>query len=113
MEENNKMPLWKLILVTVILLAFPLLVGGIFSYINGNTTFLEVALIVWGVFFWIAISIRSRARDSMNYKKNKTVFEDKSTKDYKEYKKVQLYLFLFGLGCCLLSVIVFLIGNVL
>ena len=39
MEEKNKMPLWKLILVTVILLAFPLLVGGIFSYINGNTTF--------------------------------------------------------------------------
>lgn len=69
----------------------------------------EASYIIVGVISIMYGIFRSHFRDSRNYKKNKTVIEDKNTKEYQDYRFRQWTAYLAGLTDLLLSLVAYLI----
>lgn len=94
-----------------VIVLIPLAVGLPLSLVFKTFVYLESLFIVFGAFGLLVVVFRSRRRDSRNYKNNKTIFEDKTTSEFKSYRLIQWILVgvsLFALLCSLFS---FLIGN--
>ena len=87
----------------------PLAIGGIALLITEYLGVFEAAYVLIGLIDLLIITIRLHARDSRNYKKNKSIVEDKTTKDYKEWKNFQYLLGLAGAIDLLLSLVAFVI----
>ena len=108
-QEKNRNPHFWLIPYGVVLLAIIGLVGGIVSANNQDLLYLEVILVLVGLFDLLFFSVRIFFRDRVNYRKNKSVFEDKTTPEYKAYIINQWILFGIGIGLLLVSLLIFLI----
>ena len=109
MEEKNTHPQFWLIPYSITLLLIVGLVGGIFSAINHDLIILEVTLVVTGLFDLLFVMIRIFFRDRVNYRKNKSVFEDTKAPEYKAFMLNQWILTGIGVVLLLASLIVFLI----
>ena len=91
----------------------PLAVGLPLYFTNGDLIYLETLFAVVGLFGLVIVMTRIHFRDGRNFKKNKSVLEDKTTPEYRDFVKSQ---FLFGgisIATALLSLIVFWISQVL
>lgn len=97
------------IVYLILCLAIPGLVGGILSAIFRNLIYLESCFVVGGCLELIIWLWRPRARESAHYRKEKTIVEDKQTKEYRKFAIQQLWMLGFGLLCLALSLIPFLI----
>ena len=108
-QEKNRNPHFWLIPYSAVLLLIAGLVGGIVSGVNQNLLYLEVILVLIGLFDLMFFSVRIFFRDRVNYRKNKSVFEDKSAPEYKSYIINQWILFGIGILFLLVSLLIFLI----
>jgi hypothetical protein len=107
----DKKILLKNLILGIILLIIPFCLGLPFAIIYQNSVYLEVILIIFGLLEILVFLHRDRKRDSINYKKNKSIYEDKTTEEYRAYKKSQIFILIVGLlsiGC---SVLVFYISK--
>ena len=96
----------KAIIISLVEL-IPLVLGLVFSLIFENFVILETSFAIFGVLMFLFALARNWNRDSNNYKKNKTIVEDKKTDSYKEYKKFQRALWILGIVNLVLSHMVF------
>ena len=109
MEEKNTNPHFWLIPYSITLLLIIGLVGGLFSLINQDLIILEVTVVVTGLFDLLFVTVRIFFRDRVNYRKNKSVFEDKKAPEYKEFMINQWILAGIGVFLLLVSLLIFLI----
>lgn len=94
-----------------VVIALPGIIGGILSGILRDLIYLEVLYVVFGLVDLLLITVRLRFRDGQNYKKNKTVFEDKKTPEYRKWIKEQYFIALIGFIDLGVSLIVYLCGR--
>ena len=87
------------------------MIGGVLSAINQDLLYLEVIYVVFGLIDLLLITIRLRIRDSRNYKKNKSIVEDKTTKEYKTWIREQYLIAILGAVDLAASLVVFLISK--
>ena len=99
-----------LIFVTVVVL-IPGVVGGILSGINQDLIYLEVIYVIFGLINLMLITIRIRMRDSKNYKKDKTITEDKTADSYRIWIKEQYLIAITGIIDLVISLVVFAISQ--
>ena len=109
MDERDNKPHFWLIPYSIILLLIIGLSGGIATIVIQDLIDLEVALVLGGLFDLLFLVIRIFFRDRVNYRKNKSVFEDTKAPEYKEFMVNQWILAAIGIGLLLISVIIFLI----
>ncbi|MBE6141609.1 MAG: hypothetical protein E7175_02085 [Erysipelotrichaceae bacterium] len=109
MDERDNRPHFWLIPYSIILLLIIGLSGGIATIVIQDLIYLEVALVLGGLFDLLFLVIRIFFRDRVNYRKNKSVFEDTKAPEYKEFMVNQWILAAIGIGLLLISVIIFLI----
>lgn len=109
MDERDNKPHFWLIPYSIILLLIIGLSGGIATIVIQDLIYLEVALVLGGLFDLLFLVIRIFFRDRVNYRKNKSVFEDTKAPEYKEFMVNQWILAAIGIGLLLISVIIFLI----
>ena len=76
-----------------------------------TSIYMEVFYIVFGVIALLAVLFRSRRRDSKNYKNNKTIFEDKTTPEYRSYRIIQWLMIASGVLALGLSLASYFIGR--
>lgn len=99
------------LIICLILLVIPVVIGVIISLSLGNFLYLEVLLVLFGLVELLVFTTNGRRRDSKNFKKTKSIYEDKTTKEYKEYKMSQFMILALGILSIMSSLIVFLIFN--
>ena len=109
MDERDNRPHFWLIPYSIILLLIIGLSGGIATIVMQDLIYLEVALVLGGLFDLLFLVIRIFFRDRVNYRKNKSVFEDTKAPEYKEFMVNQWILAAIGIGLLLISLIIFLI----
>ena len=109
MDERDNRPHFWLIPYSIILLLIIGLSGGIATIVLQDLIYLEVALVLGGLFDLLFLVIRIFFRDRVNYRKNKSVFEDTKAPEYKEFMVNQWILAAIGIGLLLISLIIFLI----
>jgi|GEM_PF-6072534 len=109
MDERDNRPHFWLIPYSIILLLIIGLSGGIATIVIQDLIYLEVALVLGGLFDLLFLVIRIFFRDRVNYRKNKSVFEDTKAPEYKDFMVNQWILAAIGIGLLLISVIIFLI----
>ena len=109
MDERDNRPHFWLIPYSIILLLIIGLSGGITTIVIQDLIYLEVALVLGGLFDLLFLVIRIFFRDRVNYRKNKSVFEDTKAPEYKDFMVNQWILAAIGIGLLLISVIIFLI----
>lgn len=100
---------WGYILFSAIFLILPAVVGLIFWATLHTFTQFEAAFALFGIISILLALLRSRSRDSKNFKKNKTLHEDKKTDSYKQYRFEQWIFYITGLVDLLVGGIMFLI----
>ena len=110
MEDNKKERLFILIFC-ICAVGLPLIVGTILTIIFQRIVLLESSLIICGVLVILLALFRSRRRDSKNYKENKSVHEDHESESYLEYRRLQITLYIVGLSLIVLSVIAYILGE--
>ena len=108
MDERDNRPHFWLIPYSIILLLIIGLSGGIATIVMQDLIYLEVALVLGGLFDLLFLVIRIFFRDRVNYRKNKSVFEDTKAPEYKEFMVNQWILAAIGIGLLLISLIIFL-----
>ena len=101
------------IIFGVCIILLPGLIGGLLAAINQNILYLEVCYVVFGLIDLLLITIRIRIRDGQNYKKNKSIDEDKTSDEYKVWLKEQYLIAIFGGIDLLTSLVVFLITTLI
>ena len=109
MDEKQSNPHFWLIPYGIILLLIVGLVGGITSAVNQDLIYLEVVLVVGGLIDLFFFVFRIFFRDRVNYRKNKSVFEDTKAPEYHQFIVNQWILVGIGLALILASLLVFLI----
>jgi len=109
MDEKPSRPHFWLIPYSIVIVLIVGLVGGITSAVNHDLIYLEVLLVVGGLFTLLFVTIRIFFRDRVNYRKNKSVFEDKKAPEYKEFMINQWILAAIGIVLVLASLLIFLI----
>jgi len=109
MDERDNRPHFWLIPYSIILLLIIGLSGGIATIVIQDLIYLEVALVLGGLFDLLFLVIRIFFRDRVNYRKNKSVFEDTKAPEYKDFMVNQWILAAIRIGLLLISVIIFLI----
>lgn len=92
-------------------ITIPLVIGGILSLILQDLLYLEGMFVVIGLIDLLIITVRLRIRDGQNYKKTKSIKEDKTTDDYKKWVYFQYIIAISGLIDLALSLIVFAIST--
>lgn len=92
------------------IVAIPGIAGGILAALNQSLIYLEVLYVIFGLVDLLLITIRIRLRDSKNYKKNKTIYEDKKSPEYIKWIKEQYLIAVVGVIDLLISLIVYLIS---
>ena len=97
------------IVYLVLAIAIPGLTGGILAAVFHDLIYLEVLLVVGGCLELIIWLWRPRARESAHYRKERTIVEDKTTKEYRKFTLQQLWILGFGLICLALALVTFLI----
>lgn len=85
----------------------PTVLGLVFSFVFENFVILETSYAILAVLLLLFAMARSWNRDSNNFRKNKTVVEDKKTDSYKEYRNFQLTLWILGIVNFLISHLIF------
>ena len=86
--------------------------GLILSFVNSkNFIYLESFYMLTGTIIMLIALFNSRSRDNKNFKEKKTIFEDETKPEYKEYKNFQKMLWIFGLFCVGASLLVFFLLN--
>ncbi|MDY6429804.1 MAG: hypothetical protein SPL02_01335 [Bacilli bacterium] len=110
MKEKLREHVW-LIIYAAIAVIVPLSLGVVLSIHYENFVYLESILVIAGCFTLVFGLFRSFHRDTKNVRKTHTVFEDKSTEDYKGYRLNQLTLYALGLLLLVGSLITFLISK--
>lgn len=109
-EENriNKKDVLKYSLIFAgVIDILPIIVGVILMVTLKDYTYLEVMCFVFGVIGLLASIFRSTIRDRRNYRKNKTVVEDKTTPEFKTYRVVQWLMIASSLLILLLALAFF------
>lgn len=109
---SRKIIIGYIIFGSVVIL-LPGIIGGILAAVNKNLIFLEVMYVVFGLIDLMLITIRLRMRDGQNYKKRKSITEDKEDDDYKIWLKEQYFIAILGIIDLLLSLVVFLISSLI
>lgn len=97
----------------LIVVISPLIIGGIIALVTQDLLYLEVMYVLFGSIDLCLIPIRLRIRDGSNYKKNKSVVEDKTTNEFKGWLNYQYIIAISGGIDLLLSLLVFAIGQAL
>ena len=110
MEDKKKERLFILIFC-ICAVAIPLISGSILAAVFQRIVWLESFLIIFGVIVIILALARSRRRDTKNYKQNNTVHEDHQDESYREYRRLQIVLYIVGLSLFLLSAVAFILGD--
>lgn len=101
------------IIFAIAVIVLPGIIGGILSAVFQNLIYLEVMYVVFGLVDLLLIVIRIRMRDGQNYKKNKTIYEDKTTDEFRTWRKEQYLIALIGAIDLSISLIVFAISLLL
>lgn len=99
------------LIICLVLLIIPIVIGVIISLSLGNFLYLEALLALFGLIELLVFSTNGRRRDNKIFKKTKSIYEDKSSKEYKEFRMSQWMIFALGVLSILTSLIVFLIFN--
>ena len=102
-------PKIKEVLIYVVIILIPTILGVVLSLVFNKWIILESVYLIWGCVLVLVALFNSRRRDGKNLKKNRTIVEDKNTKEYKEYRNFQIRLYILGAICAVLSLISFLI----
>ncbi|MBO7614181.1 MAG: hypothetical protein J6T15_00560 [Bacilli bacterium] len=89
----------------------PTIIGGILALIFKDLLYLEAMYVIIGLIDLVIITVRLRIRDGQNYKKYKSIKEDKTTDDYKRWVYFQYIVAISGAIDLVLSVIVFAIST--
>ena len=110
MEDNKKERLFILIFC-ICAVALPVIAGSILAAVFQRIVWLESSLIIFGVLVIILALARSIRRDSKNYKETGSVHEDHQNESYREYRRLQIVLYLVGVGLFILSLIAFFFGD--
>ena len=111
-EENriNKKDVLKYSLIFAgVIDVLPIIVGVILMVTLQNYIYLEVMCFAFGAIGLLAAIFRSSTRDRRNYKKNKSVFGDKTTPEYRTYRVIQWLMIASALLILILSFIFYLI----
>ncbi len=111
-EENriNKKDVLKYSLIFAgVIDVLPIIVGVILMVTLQNYIYLEVLCFAFGAIGLLAVIFRSSTRDRKNYKKNKSVFEDKTTPEYRTYRVIQWLMIASAVLILILSFIFYLI----
>ena len=91
--------------------SIPTFVGGLLAIILQDLLYLEIMYVVIGLIDLLIITVRLRIRDGQNYKKTKSIKEDKTTDDYKKWVYFQYIVAISGAIDLVLSLIVFAIST--
>ena len=110
-EESKKKKLIRRIIIASVMIIIPIALGIILAVAFERPDYAESVLVGFAIIYLITIFTRSRLRDSRNWRANKTVFNDKKSKDYIEYRKGQWVLFYIALFLLASSLIIFMINN--
>lgn len=109
-EEKEYKNNWKSIIIySSVMITLGVGIGFIVTAINNDFVYVEIITAIFGVLSMLFMMARIRGRDSENYKKNKSIVEDKKTMDYKNWLRMQLSMLAVGVFMLLLSYIFFLI----
>ena len=92
-----------------VMLAITTIPGVILWIVNHNPIYLESFYVAGGCLDLIVWLWRPRARENAHYRKEKTLVESHSTKEYKRFASQQVVILLFGLALLAASLLVFLI----
>lgn len=111
-EEEKKVKFFTRfnVLYIVCVIIFPAIPGLIISLVNGDITAFEVMYVVFGLLDLLLITIRLRVRDNHNFRKNKSVVEDKTTVDYKQWLYFQYIIAIAGFADLAISLVAFVIA---
>lgn len=107
MKEKSKLIIKEIVFLLVLLL-IPTIIGLVLYILMQNLLYWEILYIIFGLVELLVMMAKIRARDSSNYRKNKTLVEDKKTDEYKHYIRGQKVLFACAVLTILCSLIVFL-----
>lgn len=99
------------IIYILCVVGIPTFVGGLLSLIFKDLLYLEIMYVIIGLIDLLIITVRLRVRDGQNYKKYKSVKEDKTTDDYKKWVYFQYIIAISGAIDLVLSLIVFAIST--
>lgn len=111
-EENriNKKDVLKYSLIFAgVIDVLPITIGVILMVTLQNYIYLEILCFAFGAIGLLAAIFRSTVRDRRNYKKNKSVFEDKTTPEYRTYRVIQWLMIASAILILILSFIFYLI----
>ena len=106
--ENKKKKIIKLIIATTLMIIIPFLVGLLLSSLFERKQAIESVFVIFGLIYLLALFVRIRMRDRRNWKENRTVFNDKKSKEYKNFMWIQYYILIMAAIMFILSLIFFL-----
>ncbi|MCR4562660.1 MAG: hypothetical protein K5694_05615 [Bacilli bacterium] len=112
--EESKTPPFNYVAFFIyvgVMLLVPLIPGLITYFSLNRLVYMEGSYIILGILSLLLVTIRLHFRDGANYKKNKSVAEDKDSPSYKQWIRRQ---WIFGIGGLVnigVSLIVFFIGS--
>ena len=107
--ENKKKKVIKFIIATSVMIIIPFLVGLLLSSIFERKQIIEAVFVMFGLVYLIALFVRIRIKDRKNWKESRTVFNDKKSKEFKNFMMIQYYLLIMAAVMFILSLIFFLI----
>ena len=109
MTEEKKEKLFILIVVLVATL-LPTIAGVTLMLIFQRSVILESLYAIFGAGILIVALFRSWRRDSVNYRKDHTVVEDKETSAYKSYRNMQIALYITGAALLIMTGVIYVLG---
>ena len=109
MTEEKKEKLFILIVVLVATL-LPTIAGVTLMLIFQRSVILESLYAIFGAGILIVALFRSWRRDSVNYRKDHTVVEDKNTSAYKSYRNMQIALYITGAALLIMTGVIYVLG---
>lgn len=90
-----------------VMVLLPGIIGGVLALSQKDLIYLEVIYVVFGLIDIMIITVRIRMRDSRNYKKDKTIVEDKNAPEFKKWLMEQYLIAIIGAIDLVISLIVF------
>lgn len=98
---------WGYIVYSLIFLVLPAIIGIIFYFTIHSAVQLEAAFVIFGAFSILIGLFRTRRHDTKNFRKNKTLHEDKDTEEYKGFAVGQWFFYVTGIVDLLISLLMF------
>ena len=106
-EKKEKLSILIVILVATLL---PTIAGVTLMLIFKRSVILESLYAIFGAGILIVALFRSWRRDSVNYRKDHTVVEDKETSAYKSYRNMQIALYITGAALLIMTGVIYVLG---